>query len=100
MLRNIRKHAVVAIAALFAVAIPLESFGAIQLSTRVRNAMLDAMETTIGTSAHIQIWDKGGGSVPASCSATAVGTKLADFALASDWASAAALGSKAFSGTP
>jgi hypothetical protein len=35
--------------------------------------------------------------VPASCTATATGTQLVNFALASDWASAAASGSKAFS---
>lgn len=83
-----------AILALFAAfAWPLEAFAAIKLSTRVRNAMLDAIETTIGTSAHIQIWS---GSAPADCASTATGTKLADFGLAPDWASAAASGSKAF----
>lgn len=66
---------------------------AIQLSTLVRNAMLDAMETQIGTSAKIEIYT---GSPPASCAASATGTKLAEFALASDWAANAASGSKAF----
>jgi hypothetical protein len=68
---------------------------AIQLSTRIRNAMLDAMETTIGTAARIQIW---AGTKPADCATTAVGqTLLVTFTLASDWAANAASGSKAFS---
>jgi hypothetical protein len=93
-LRKLRKLGVPLFAALFVVAIPLESYAAIQLSVRVRNAMLDAMETTIGTSAHIQIW---AGTKPADCATTAVGqTKLVDFTLASDWATNASLGSKAF----
>jgi hypothetical protein len=66
---------------------------AIQLSTLVRNAMLDAMETQIGTSAKIEIYT---GAPPANCAASATGTKLAEFALASDWAANAASGSKAF----
>jgi hypothetical protein len=93
-LTKLRKYALAAIFAVAALALPLESFAAIQLSTRVRNAMLDAMETTIGTAAHIQIW---AGTIPANCATTAVGqTKLVDFTLASDWAAAAASGSKAF----
>lgn len=67
---------------------------AIQLSTAVRNAMLDAMETTIGVSAKIFILT---GAQPASSSAAQTGTKVVEFDLASDWAANAASGSKAFS---
>lgn len=84
----------IVLAAVGVVAMTLPAFAALQFSVRVRNARLDAIETTIGTSAHIQIW---GGTKPADCATTAVGqTKLADFALASDWAAAASAGSKAF----
>jgi hypothetical protein len=83
-----RKKAIVAFVALgFALVLPIEAFAAIKLSSRVKQAMLDAIETTIGTSAHIQIW---AGTIPTDCATTAVGqTKLADFALASDWAASA-----------
>lgn len=66
---------------------------AIQLSTRVRNAMLDIIETTVGVSAKIRILT---GTQPASCATAESGTLLVQFALASDWAAAAASGSKAF----
>jgi hypothetical protein len=62
---------------------------AIQLSVAVRNARGNAIESTVGTSAKLQIWS---GSAPASCAAAATGTKLAEFALASDWANAFASG--------
>jgi hypothetical protein len=90
------RHKILAalLAAVFAIGLPIEAFATIKLSARVRNAMLDAIESTIGTSAHIQIWS---GSAPTDCTSTATGTKLADFALASDWATAASAGSKAFS---
>lgn len=66
---------------------------AIQLSTAVRNAMLDAIETTVGTSAKIRILT---GSQPANCAAPETGTLLVQFSLASDWATNAASGAKAF----
>jgi hypothetical protein len=69
---------------------------AIQLSTAVRNARLDAIETTIGTSAVLKIRS---GSVPADCAAADAGTVLAELSLPSDWLAAAASGSKAKSGT-
>lgn len=89
------RHKILAalLVAMFAIGLPIEAFATIKLSARVRNAMLDAIETTIGTSAHIQIWS---GSAPTDCTSTATGTKLADFALASDWATAASAGSKSF----
>lgn len=69
----------------------------VQNSTAVRNATLDAIETTIGVSAKFQHWT---GTQPANCAAASTGTKLTEFALASDWASAASGGSKAFAGVP
>src|SRR4051794_32864639 len=67
---------------------------AIQLSTAVRNAMLDVIETTVGTSAKIRILT---GTQPATCATAQSGTLIVEFALASDWAAAASAGSKAFS---
>lgn len=69
----------------------------VQFSTAVRNAMLDSIETTIGTTAKIQIWT---GSVPANCGTASSGTKLAEWTLASDWASNAASGTKVLTSTP
>lgn len=69
---------------------------ALKYSTSVRNAQLDAIETTIGTAPLLQIWS---GSAPANCAAAATGTKLAEFALPSDWLAAASSGSKAKNGT-
>lgn len=68
-----------------------------QFSVAVRNAMLDAIETTMGPSVKLQIWT---GAPPANCAAAATGTKLVEIALASDWAAAASGGSKALNGLP
>lgn len=68
----------------------------VQLSVAVRNARLDAIETTIGTSAILKIRS---GSPPANCAAADTGTVLATLNLPSDWLAAAASGSKAKSGT-
>lgn len=70
---------------------------ALQFSVSVRNAMLDAIETAIGTAAVLKIRT---GSPPANCAAADSGTVLASITLASDWAAAASSGSKAWSGTP
>lgn len=69
----------------------------VQLSTAVRNARLDAIESTIGTAAKLQIWT---GSMPASCATAASGTKLLEDTLASDWAANASGGTKSFNNTP
>lgn len=69
---------------------------AVQLGTAVRNARLDAIESTIGTSAIMMIRS---GSVPANCAAADGGTVLATLNLPSDWLSAASGGSKAKNGT-
>lgn len=69
---------------------------AIQESAAVRNAKLDAVETTIGTSPILKIRT---GSVPANCAAADSGTVLATMTLPSDWMAAASGGVKALSGT-
>jgi hypothetical protein len=69
---------------------------AIQLSVAVRNARLDAFETTAGTSAKLRILS---GAAPADCATAQSGTLLCEIALPSDYLAAAASGSKAKSGT-
>lgn len=69
---------------------------ALQLSTSVRNARLDAIESTISTSAILKIRS---GSAPADCATADAGTVLATLSLPSDWMAAASSGSKAKSGT-
>lgn len=68
----------------------------IQLSVAVRNARLDVIETTIGTSAVLKIFT---GSAPATCATADSGTVLATVALPSDWMANASSGTKAKSGT-
>lgn len=69
---------------------------ALQYSVAVRNAKLDAVESTIGTSAVLKIRS---GSAPANCAASDSGTVLATLNLPSDWMAAASGGSKSKSGT-
>lgn len=69
---------------------------AVQLSVAVRNARLDAIETTIGTTPKLQVRT---GAAPANCAAASTGTLLVEEDLPSDWAAAAASGAKAKSGT-
>lgn len=69
---------------------------ALQLSTAVRNARLDAIETTIGVSAVLKIRS---GAAPANVAAADSGTVLATLNLPSDWMAAAAAGAKAKAGT-
>jgi hypothetical protein len=68
----------------------------LQLSAAVRNAMADAIEATIGTSAVLEIRT---GAAPANCAAASSGTVLATLNLPSDWMANAASGSKSKSGT-
>lgn len=68
----------------------------IQLSTTVRNARLDVIESTIGTSPIMRILS---GTPPADCAAAQSGTLLAELTLPSDWMAAASSGSKTKSGT-
>lgn len=69
---------------------------ALQYSTSVRNAQLDAIETTISTSAVLKLRS---GSPPADVATADSGTVLATLNLPSDWLAAASSGSKAKSGT-
>lgn len=66
---------------------------AIQLSTAVRNARLDAIETTIGATAVMRIRT---GAPPANCGTADSGTVLATLTLPSDWMAAASGGTKAY----
>lgn len=68
----------------------------IQLSTAVRNAMLDSIESTIGAAAVLKVFQ---GTLPANCAAADAGTVLATVNLPSDYMANAASGSKAKSGT-
>jgi len=69
---------------------------AVQLSTTVRNARLNSIETTIGTSAVVKIFT---GSPPANCAAADSGTMLATLSLPSDYFNAASSGSMTKLGT-
>ena len=59
---------------------------AMQYSVAVRNARLDAVETTIGTSAVLRLRS---GAKPANCAAARTGTIIAELSLPSDWMEAA-----------
>lgn len=69
---------------------------ALQYSAAVVNAKLDAIESTIGTSAVLKIRT---GAAPADLATADSGTVLATLTLPSDWMAAASSGSKAKSGT-
>lgn len=69
---------------------------AFQFSVTVRNARLDQVETTTGTSAVLRIFT---GSEPANCAAADSGTKLVEMTLPSDWMNAASSGQKTKLGT-
>lgn len=69
---------------------------ALQLSTAVRNARLDAIETAIGASAVLKLRT---GSVPANVGTADSGTVVATIPLPADWLANASGGSKALSGS-
>ena len=69
---------------------------AIQYSTTVRNAELDAIETAVSTTPTLTIVS---GAAPATCATANSGTILVTMTLPSDWMAAAASGSKAKLGT-
>lgn len=69
---------------------------AIQLSVSARNARLDAIETTAGATAKLQLRT---GAQPADCATAASGTLLAELTLPADYLAAASGGSKDKSGT-
>jgi hypothetical protein len=68
----------------------------VQLSTTVRNARLDQIESTISTSAVLRIYTT---APPANCAAANSGTVLATITCPSDWLAAASSGSKAINGS-
>lgn len=69
---------------------------AIQYSTSVRNAQLDAVESTAGATAKLRILT---GSAPADCATAESGSLLIEITLPADWMAAAASGAKSKSGT-
>ncbi len=69
---------------------------ALTYSTAIANARLDAVESTIGTSAILKIRT---GAPPATVATASTGTVLATCSLPSDWMAAASSRSKAKSGT-
>lgn len=69
---------------------------ALQLSVAVRNARLDAIESTVGATAVLRIRT---GAAPANCGTADSGTVLAEMTLPADWMAAASAGAKALSGT-
>lgn len=68
----------------------------LQCSDAVRNAILDAIETTVGASAKLQLRT---GTEPANCAAANAGTLVAEIACPADWMANASGASKAKSGT-
>ena len=69
---------------------------ALQYSVAIRNAQLDAVESTTGTSAVLKIRT---GAPPANVAAADAGTVLATLTLPSDWMNAASGGTKTLLGT-
>ena len=69
---------------------------AIQMNAATRNARLDTVESTNGTSCALEIRT---GAAPADCSQASTGTILVTINLPADWMAAAATGSKAKAGT-
>jgi hypothetical protein len=67
-----------------------------QLDVNTRNAMLDAVESSIGPSPSLEFRS---GTLPANTAAADSGSALATLALPADWMAAASGGSKALSGT-
>lgn len=69
---------------------------AVQLSTAVRNARLDAIETATGATAMLRIRT---GTQPANCGTADSGTVLVEMTLPADWMAAATGGTKALLGS-
>lgn len=68
----------------------------VQLSDAVRNAMINAYETAVGTAPQLRLYS---GAPPANCAAAPTGTLLATLTLPSDWQTAASGGSGTKNGT-
>lgn len=69
---------------------------AVQYSVAVRNAMLDAIETTIGTGAKLYFYT---GAVPANCAAADPAGLIATITCPTDWMNAASGGTKTLLGS-
>lgn len=69
---------------------------AVQMNAATRNARLDTIESTNGTSCALEIRT---GAQPATCATANSGTVLVTINLPSDWMAAAASGAKAKAGT-
>jgi len=67
-----------------------------RISLGIRNGMLDAIETAVGTAPNLDLRT---GAPPTNLTDSASGTRLAYDALPSDWLAAASSGSKAKAGT-
>lgn len=67
-----------------------------QYSVAVNNARLDAIESTTGVSARLNIYS---GAAPANCAAADTGTLLATLVLPSDWMANATAAAKALAGS-
>jgi hypothetical protein len=67
-----------------------------EYSVAVRNAQNDQLETTIGTTPSLRIFN---GTKPANCAAADAGTLLATGALPSDWLTASSAGEKTRNGS-
>jgi hypothetical protein len=68
----------------------------VQYSVSVRNARLDALETTIGVSPKMELRT---GTKPSNCAAAATGTLLATLTLPSNWMADSVNGVKQLTGT-
>ena len=71
---------------------------AIQLSTNVRNAMVDTYDTTIGTTARLYLYT--GASPPSSCAAADAGTTLALLTLPATYVGAGSNGTVSIANGP
>lgn len=68
----------------------------VQYSTTVRNGIVDAIESNIGTAPKLRFYT---GAAPANCAAAASGTLLVEMALPSDWMNNSSGGAKTQLGT-
>ena len=69
---------------------------AIQLGTSLRNAMVDVIESHVGTAPYIKIFS---GAQPADCQQATSGTLLVNITLPSDWFTASTAGTGSKNGT-
>jgi len=70
---------------------------ALQYSVSVRNAQLDAWETTIGTSPIVRLYD---GANPVNCGTAPTAVSIATGTLPADWSTTASAGAKTILGAP